>query len=1233
MATYTITTPINIDTLVAKTGADTYNINWGYLTIDQDSRYGTNQNTSASIGSITLSATLWGIAEINATKVRLIPYNTGTGLVPAYNTTISQWWASGLLIWVYSALNVAPTTPWWAMPVSWFIKIKQWNEVAYTAGLLTWIVATATGADDAGWIELVWVDSLTFTGNRLNDILLKWDYYNFMGVTTTGSNASTYQIPSNWTLVYMWWVWVETDVPWTYEFYDCAWTLPASSVNIVTDSVRGKVCWIGTDWLLRFWHDGVNSTGGFVPPAWRKLRIGNIFLNCCTAAAPTVNVLPSATLTTRYEFSTAWWCAIDVDKVMCNWYMNSVQAYDIKLNNSSFTWWIIISKVATHFVFDDIHVWVTTNQSNTPLTTSFITEWWDITNSSFIRSNQTATNTYSYIWVDSDSLNFTNCKFISLVKSTQAAFGSMTIARLTNSSLTNCTLWGGRVFASTLTNFLAQDTLYFDNIAWNTLAAIPTTAFDFWSNSLNCVIDGISFGGLKMTQPYGWILNVWAAWCSQIFLRNIGTYASPLSLGKERVDLQPRTRVTTVATVTSVWHWFVTGNTIFVVVSSDTGTITVSAKTITSTPTADTFTFTCLNAWATSGTISYFGTCCLQLFTLSAAAAANWVYIQRCYAPHTRSNLYTADNSSTNLVLENVFSDYLNVPTFPVLNMKVKNVSGTPTYTAQTAVYGTHRLNGYVCDVATNTTAQSRSRTTTTATITSNWHNLRTWLLINVTTTSDGTAVRLWVYTVTVLTSNTFNITCLNAGGTTGTIDYRVANGRIWLMMNEATALTTDQYTIDSGNPLFTSLGSLFMPTVGDQITYIAPDYVIWQGSSFPIFEPIMAGGTLTNYEITYSIDKNDGTWFGTFKNLSYPRAGATGTTGLFVINMTSTTGVAVNDYVFGTNVWPNARVVSIDSGTSITVTNANIGTVSGTLRFNQLPSETGIDPQLGIKFKRRIRTAIANVTAITSLYIQWESTVIGRAYQYPLTTANATYSFSWLVAGTEVVLFNSSNVEIDRQTIAGTTYEYDYIWNSNDGDSTGNYALIWKDDKQPIKFESITLWNTNINIPISQQDDLVYNGTYSSISTINYASKLQILTTQDISIQVLYSERKDNILLTNNAQYDFAYRITWWDIVVWATSIPEYVFQINWRKIRPMEANGTTNMTDWIIVAESGDPFVNTLGAYTVRINYQNPVQAITVNTSGWTLTAAQVRIEMDNNSTKLQWIITNTNLIPATV
>ena len=155
MSTFAITTPVNIDSLAGKTGGDTYNINGGYLTIDQDSRYGTNQSTSSTLGPVNLSATLGGTVEINATLVRLIPYDTGTGNVPASNTTISQGGASGLLIGVYSALNVAPTAAGAAMPAAGYIKIKQWNSIPYAAGALTGIGANATGADVQGWIEIV----------------------------------------------------------------------------------------------------------------------------------------------------------------------------------------------------------------------------------------------------------------------------------------------------------------------------------------------------------------------------------------------------------------------------------------------------------------------------------------------------------------------------------------------------------------------------------------------------------------------------------------------------------------------------------------------------------------------------------------------------------------------------------------------------------------------------------------------------------------------------------------------------------------------------------------------------------------------------------------------------------------------------------------------------------------------------------------------------------------------
>jgi hypothetical protein len=114
---------------------DNYLINGGYLTVDSHSRYGTNQNVNAALGNITMSASLGGTIEFNSTLVRAIAYNTGTGNVPALDTAISKGGASGKLLGVYSALNVAPTTAGSAMPASGYILIRQWNSVAYSDNL------------------------------------------------------------------------------------------------------------------------------------------------------------------------------------------------------------------------------------------------------------------------------------------------------------------------------------------------------------------------------------------------------------------------------------------------------------------------------------------------------------------------------------------------------------------------------------------------------------------------------------------------------------------------------------------------------------------------------------------------------------------------------------------------------------------------------------------------------------------------------------------------------------------------------------------------------------------------------------------------------------------------------------------------------------------------------------------------------------------------------------------
>lgn len=984
MATFNVTTAQNIDALASKAGGDTYNINGGYLTVDQDSRYGANQNTSASWGPVTLSATLGGTLEINATKVRIIPYDTGTGNVPASNTTISQGSASGKLIAVYSALNAAPTAAGAAMPASGYIKIKQWNDVAFTTGALTGIGANATGADRVGWIEIVGDEAGLCTCNRLGLFKVRGDYFD-LG-TTDGVRATTYQIPSNGTLQYHAGVEVETGTgTGIYEFYPCAGSMSALAANIATDALRGKYCWITSAGVLRFGHDGTNSTGGYIPPTGRKVRIANIFFANCTTAARTANVLPNATLATRYEFATTGGGVMDMDKASFGWYLNLNQAYSLTLSNLGICTALVVTELATAATWTNVNVGQEAANSQIAITLNLSFAGGTLTNCKFTRAAQASSGHYVASMTDINGFTFTNVWFQSLTKAANATTGSLTLIRGVDCVFEDTVLGGGRFFQTTCTNLTVRDTIYYDNPAVNTLSAIPMYAFDMGTNCLNVLLDGLTFGGMYMTQPYSGILNIGAAGCSKIRLRNLGTAAAPLSLGSPRVDDAAWTRVTTTATVTKTAHGLLTNDIIYVVVSSDTGAITVAAKTIASTPTADTFTFACTNAGATSGTLCYYGTKSASVFVLATSAAANDVRIQRCYCSDTRGALFTTDNSSKNLKIENVWGDHITAVTPAVLNGTLRGfIAHTNTFGASTSVYGTHWADLMYLGVATTTSGVSWTRSGTTVTVTAANHNLRTGMFIFITSTSSSAAIPIGPESVTVLSSSTFTVVGVAAGSTSGTLDFRAPNGRIGLFFNESTAETASHYTVDSGGPKFTSAGGLTMPTIGDQITFETPDYLLGI-SSFPQFEGLHTGGTQTDYDVYYAIDKNNGSGYSSFKNLGYNRAGAGGSNGSTTVTMTSTTGVAVGDYVFGTNVAPGAKVVTIDSGTNITVDIANIGTVSGILRFNQLPNEASIDAAKGFKLKIRYVTRVTNTNAITAASWYTESTVADRAAQYTL--------------------------------------------------------------------------------------------------------------------------------------------------------------------------------------------------------------------------------------------------------
>lgn len=143
---------------------------------------------------------------------------------------------------------------------------------------------------------------------------------------------------------------------------------------------------------------------------------------------------------------------------------------------------------------------------------------------------------------------------------------------------------------------------------------------------------------------------------------------------------------------------------------------------------------------------------------------------------------------------------------------------------------------------------------------------------------------------------------------------------------------------------------------------------------------------------------------------------------------------------------------------------------------------------------------------------------------------------------------------------------------------------------------------------------------------TFDWPSKIITLTSGTISVSVrdLWSRWVDWLLTSDNSKYLPAFEQVWGnDIDLTAgTSIPIYAFLKNGWRLRPQEANHTLNVNDGILVVDGGwDPFINTTWSFTVRINYAQPVQAITVSTGsgGWWLTPTQ-----DANLTKASKALT---------
>jgi hypothetical protein len=121
---------------------------------------------------------------------------------------------------------------------------------------------------------------------------------------------------------------------------------------------------------------------------------------------------------------------------------------------------------------------------------------------------------------------------------------------------------------------------------------------------------------------------------------------------------------------------------------------------------------------------------------------------------------------------------------------------------------------------------------------------------------------------------------------------------------------------------------------------------------------------------------------------------------------------------------------------------------------------------------------------------------------------------------------------------------------------------------------------------------------------TFDGSNKLIIITAQvTMSVRDVYSRWVDWLALADNAKYLPAFETLGGNDIdpSSGTKVPIYAFLLNGWRIKPQESNHTLSVTDGVLLVQGGgDPFVNTLSSFVVRINYQQPVQAITVSTGG---------------------------------
>lgn len=520
----TITTDTFLDGGTARTAGEAWNIsNNANLVIRTDTRWHANAPASmtGSIGNINITTA--GGVIVDGTKVRWMPFDTGSGTVPAIGTSITQGSVSGYLLGVWANLTSAPTAVGAAMPATGFLKFREVTGGTFSTGALTGISASSTSADVTGWIEVVFDGGVTL-GGAINGSGYAWTGEWFNLGTTSGARGQTFQIPTNGGGAATWAYGLQIETSpgsGVFEWYPGINTSAWTTANIASD-LRAKYVESVAGGILRIGADASATAIGHLPPAGCAVLHPNIIARQCSTGARAVNIIPPASISSRPTFNTSG--IMNFSKVSCDYRM-MVTVPPKAFTIADCVWESYFQpNGCKSFAFSNTAVAAVQSPSGNAVSFTNCQNG-TITNFKAIRIGIGSHFTLTYC----SNLVFTSTHWSA---GTGTTLNSANIVGAVDCVFTNVKTNNGGLTFTNCTNVTVDGHDYIERLFGNTNTSGNNRPLTF-GNCANLVYQNLTFGengSLNNCHPYSYVFSSTGG-NNKVRVRNAGTMTSPLSCG------------------------------------------------------------------------------------------------------------------------------------------------------------------------------------------------------------------------------------------------------------------------------------------------------------------------------------------------------------------------------------------------------------------------------------------------------------------------------------------------------------------------------------------------------------------------------------------------------------------------------------------------------------------------------------------------------------------------------